>query len=111
MQWHGETSVQGDFIRFQGPVRVPVTSREFERFNDRSYGFSEQVGHWDLPMHEGGVVTSAAVGPGKERVKLYFLAKTVNGKRYNWKYQAIVKTPFKILISDLAEDKPSSVGL
>lgn len=47
-------------------MTVAVTSREIERFNDRSYGFSEQVGHWDLPMHEGGVVMSAAVGPGKK---------------------------------------------
>lgn len=45
---------------------VSVTPSECERRNDRSLGFSEQVGHWDLPMHEGEVVTSAAVGPGKE---------------------------------------------
>lgn len=51
---------------FQGPASVPVTAREVERFNDRSYGFSEQVGHWDLPMHEGGVALDVAVGPGKE---------------------------------------------
>jgi len=44
---------------------MPVKPRELERFNDRSYGFSEQVGHWDLPMHEGGVVMSVAAGPGK----------------------------------------------
>ena len=50
----------------QGPVTVAITSREIERVNSRSYGFSEQVGHWDLPMHEGGVVMDVAVGPGKE---------------------------------------------
>jgi len=47
-------------------VAVAITSREIERVNSRSYGFSEQVGHWDLPMHEGGVVMDVAVGPGKE---------------------------------------------
>lgn len=43
-----------------------MTAREIERFNDRSYGFSEQVGHWDLPMHEGGVALDVAVGPGED---------------------------------------------
>ena len=46
-------------------MAVAVTPREIERFNDRSHGFSEQVGHWDLPIHEGGVVMNVAVGPGK----------------------------------------------
>lgn len=50
---------------FQGPASVSVTAREIERFNDRSYGFSEQVVHWDLPMHEGGVALDVAVGPGE----------------------------------------------
>ena len=59
------------FIFIQGPVTIPVTSRETERINDRSYGFSEQVGHWDLPMHEGGVVMSAAVGPGEDPLFSY----------------------------------------
>ena len=59
------------FIFIQGPVTIPVTSRETERINDRSYGFSEQVGHWDLPMHEGGVVMSTAVGPGKDPLFSY----------------------------------------
>ncbi|KAJ7392629.1 von Willebrand factor A domain-containing protein 8 [Desmophyllum pertusum] len=56
-------------LKMRGPVTVPVKPREIERFNDRSYGFSEQVGHWDLPMHEGGVVMSVAVGTGKELSK------------------------------------------
>lgn len=43
-----------------------MTAREIERFNDRSYGFSEQIGHWDLPMHEGGVALDVAVGPGED---------------------------------------------
>ena len=47
-------------------MAVAITSREIERVNSRSYGFSEQVGHWDLPMREGGVVMDVAVGPGKK---------------------------------------------
>ena len=44
---------------------MPVKRKELEQFNARSYGFTEQVRHWDLPMHEGGLVMNAAVGPGK----------------------------------------------
>ncbi|XP_068732159.1 von Willebrand factor A domain-containing protein 8-like [Montipora capricornis] len=51
-------------LKIRGPVTVAVTPREIERLNDRSHGFSEQVGHWDLPIHEGGVVMNVAVGPG-----------------------------------------------
>ncbi|XP_074632889.1 von Willebrand factor A domain-containing protein 8-like isoform X1 [Acropora palmata] len=54
-------------LKIRGPASVSVTAREIERFNDRSYGFSEQVGHWDLPMHEGGVALDVAVGPGDSK--------------------------------------------
>ncbi|KAK3754019.1 hypothetical protein QZH41_020304, partial [Actinostola sp. cb2023] len=49
-------------LKVKGPSLLTTTTKELDKVVDRSRVFTEQLSHWDLPLHESSFVTSVAVG-------------------------------------------------